>query len=283
MMSYKYLYIFLPLLLFSSCNSSRKTDLEEFCLKNKVKSVTEIMYAPVEKFGKVERGEQLRLEGWDFKHTFTTKGYLSETVMMKADGSVVGKTKYEYLTKDSVQKRGFVEYDSEETAIARTEYKYEKGSDDVAQEISVDSDGNIRYSKQIELSDGKRTTSTFSGGGKLISKLVEILDKRNYPSEVIVYGQDNELSIHYKEHYNKMGLRDTTIYLDTESDGLVATIGYTYDVNGNLVHQHGQDASGPYLPKKFVYEFDEKGNWITCIEYNGDEPATYTERFLEYY
>ena len=65
-MVFKYLkYMALaPLCFLVGCGDGQESDLEKLCLKGKVKSMSEYKYRAEERYGKVEKGEPFREEGW---------------------------------------------------------------------------------------------------------------------------------------------------------------------------------------------------------------------------
>ena len=266
---------------FSSCSRNPKNDLEEFCLQGKVKKVSEYQYQAKEKFGKIEKGESFREDGWDWVQTFSHNGNLVQTVSYGAKGEMVNRTVYEYSGKDSTRKIGYSDYDSQDSLYEHTEIVYNKNGEEI-QNIHRNENDEVVGSFSIEFAKNKKTTFYYSGGGKVENRIVQIMDGR-FPVETQVFDQHNELRNTYKETFNRLGLRDSTMYYDVDGAGLIGSLGYEYDKYGNLTEIHGQDAEGQYLPEKNVYEYDEKGNWIVKIHYTGDQATTYTEREIEYY
>ena len=59
---------------------------------------------------------------------------------------------------------------------------------------------------------------------------------------------------------------------------------FKYDDKENLILQEGVDENGQdFLPIRYKYEFDKRGNWIKRVEYVGDKPTFVLERQFEYY
>lgn len=92
----KVLTIILAMFCLASCEkSTQKNDLTEEKLKGKVKSIREIPYEAVEKFGEVVKGDALGF-GKNLQITFNEKGNKLEENSFNPDGSLYYKATYKY-------------------------------------------------------------------------------------------------------------------------------------------------------------------------------------------
>ena len=95
----KVLTIVLAMFCLASCEkSTQKNDLAELKLKGKVKSIREIPYEAVEKFGEVVKGA---LDGFgeNLQITFNEKGNKIEENFFISDGRLFSKYTYKYDDK----------------------------------------------------------------------------------------------------------------------------------------------------------------------------------------
>ena len=95
----KILTIVLAMFCLASCEkSTQKNDLAELKLKGKVKSIREIPYKAVEKFGEVVKGDALGFEQI-LQITFNEKGNKIEENFFISDGRLYRKWTYKYDDK----------------------------------------------------------------------------------------------------------------------------------------------------------------------------------------
>ena len=91
----KVLTIVLAMLCLASCEkSTQKNDLAELKLNGKIKSIREIPYEAVEKFGEVVKGDALDRFGKNLQITFNEKGNKLEENSFNSDGRLSFKYTY---------------------------------------------------------------------------------------------------------------------------------------------------------------------------------------------
>ena len=274
------LFFTLPLLL-CGCGGEKKktTDLEKLSIQGKVKQILELQYLAKEKFGKVEKGDLYREEGWDKVIVFNEKGYYEKVTDLDSYGEERGYSDYLYNPQGLLSE--VRNHDEEGGFSDKKVYRYDE-KNRIIEIINLGSSDRINSSLLMAYDDEKEqaTSSFYDSRGKLVYKIV--CQKENeYPVETKEYNADNVLVNHRREKYNKSGqLEELTVYVPVSMRVL-----FGYDRKGNLVSKTGTDEEDgeAFLPVHYKYEFDKQGNWTKKIEYIGDKPTILVERQFEYY
>jgi len=272
----------LPLILLLGCAAKKKTDLQNLSLNGKVKQMMEFQYIAVEKFGKVEKGDPYRSDGWDKVMDFNEQGNYTKITYSDSYGNEVGYTDYLYDSKQEL----FAEqhYDSEGGFSSRSEYSYDEKKR-VSQIIRINSGDGLSGSTLIDYDDKENIVaeSSYNSRGKLLRKETRKIDKNGFPVETKIYNGENSLVNHRKETFNNKGLRTDFIALSPDGDILMKVV-FKYDKKENLILQEGVDEKGEaFLPKRYEYDFDKQGNWTRRVEYTGEKATSVQERHFEYY
>ena len=276
--------VFSILLLISltGCATKKKTDLQNLALQGNVKQMIELQYLAVEKFGKVEKGDPYRTEGWDVVMNFNERGYYSKITYVDSYGKDVGYT--DYLYSDQNVLIAEQNYDSEGGFSDKNVYSYDEKKR-VSQILMINSSDGLNGSSLVDYDDKDHsvTESTYNSRGKLLRKEVQIVDKNGLPVETKIYNEENNLVNYRKETFDKNGSRTELTVLSPEEEVLMKVF-FKYDKKENLVLQEGVDETGQaFLPMRYEYEFDKQGNWTKRVEYVGDKPTFVLERQFEYY
>ena len=136
----KVLTIVLAMLCSASCEkSTQKNDLAELKLNGKIKSIREIPYEAVEKFGEVVKGDALGGFG-NLQITFNEKGNKLEENSFNLDGSLFSKYTYKYDDKGNKLEENF--FNSDGSLSSKYTYKYDDKGNQI-EENSFNSDGNL--------------------------------------------------------------------------------------------------------------------------------------------
>ena len=257
----KVLTIVLAMLCLASCEkSTQKNDLAELKLKGKIKSIREIPYEAVEKFGEVVKGDALDGFGENLQITFNEKGNKLEENFFNSDGSL--NSKYTYKYDDKGNKIELNSFNSDGRLSSKLTYKY-------------DDKGNI-----IEL-------NSFNPDGKLDFKLTYKYDDKGNQIESNYFNSDGSLNSKYTYKYDDKGNQIESNYFN--SDGMLYYKNtYKYDDKGNKIEKNLLN-SDINLDDKYTYKYtyDQQGNWIQQIAYevkNGiEKPSQIVERTIEYY
>ena len=173
----KIILAILSVLRLVSCKQSeKKNDLTEENLKGKVKSIKEITYEAVEKFGQIEKGNVLYC--LSYFTIYNEKGNKIEKNHYEFDGRLDYKVTYKYDENGNKIEKN--DYDSDGSLDSKTTYKY-------------DEKGNI-----IEINN-------YNSDGSLYSKHTYKYDEKGNIIEINNYNSDGRLknTYTYKYEYDK--------------------------------------------------------------------------------
>ena len=165
----KVLTIVLAMLCSASCEkSTQKNDLAELKLNGKIKSIREIPYEAVEKFGEVVKGDALGGFG-NLQITFNEKGNKLEENSFNLDGSLFSKYTYKYDDKGNKLEENF--FNSDGSLSSKYTYKY----DDKGNQIegnSFNSDGRLsfKYTYKYDDKGNQIEENSFNSDGNLDDK-----------------------------------------------------------------------------------------------------------------
>ena len=257
----KVLTIVLAMFCLASCEkSTQKNDLAELKLNGKVKSIREIPYEAVEKFGEVVKGDALAILGENQQITFNDKGNKIEENWFNSDGSLFSKYTYKY--DDKGNKIESISFNSDGRLSSKSTYKY-------------DDKGN------------KIEKNSFNSDGSLSSKLTYKYDDKDNLIEVNWSNPDGSLNSKYTYKYDDKGNKiEQNSFKPNIS--LSYKLTYKYDDKGNEIEINSFNSDGN-LDDKYTYKYtyDQQGNWIQKISYvveNGvEKPSQIVERTIEYY
>ncbi len=280
--SFGSVFSILLLIALLGCTAKKKTDLQEMSVQGQVKQIIELQYLTVEKFGKVEKGDLYRQEGWDLIMNFDEQGYFSKVTHIDKQGNEVGYT--DYLYNEQKQLIEVLNYDANGGFSDKARRIYDKKGR-IYEVLLINSGDGLIGSVQLDYSDTTHTVTEthYNSRGKLQRKEIRQLDKNEFPVETKIYDSENKLINHRKEAFDKNGERNTLTVFSPEGETLM-NVSFKYDKKGNLILQEGTDEEGkPFLPQRYEYEFDQQGNWTKKVEYVGDKSTSWTERQFEYY
>lgn len=267
---------------FASCSEKKPTDADEMSISGKVHKLTEFKYNAVEKFGEVEHGTAYREEGdWDREYVFNKAGNYDTVHLMTSDGEDVGSITYAYDKKG--QKVCEKNHDSEGNPLDRSVFYYKKDRVDRIEKYTLDENISGKVAYEYDDANSMKYTKYYNFKGELLQTIEQSLSKRGLPAITKIYGREGDLANWREEKYNSAGLLEKLTVKDP--DGTVAmVVSFLYDEKGNPISQAGVDGDGEaFLPHTWKYTFDEKGNWLTSIEYEGSKPLYVTTRTIEYY
>ena len=208
----KVLTIVLAMLCLASCEkSTQKNDLAELKLNGKVKSIREIPYEAVEKFGEVAKGDALDIIGENLQITFNEKGNKLEENSFNSDGSLNSKYTYKYDDKGNKIESNLFNSDGRFSGMLT--YKY-------------DDKGN-----QIE-------ANSFNSDGSLFSKYTYKYDDKGNQIEKNYFNSDGRLFYKYTYKYDDKGnkIESNLLNSDVNLDDKY-TYKYTYDQQGNWIQR----------------------------------------------
>ena len=146
----------------------KKNDLTEEKLKGKVKSIREIPYEAVEKFGEVVKGDALGF-GKNLQITFNEKGNKLEENWFNPDGRLDFKWTYKYDDKgNQIEENGF---NSDGRLSFKSTYKYDDKGNKIEQN-SFNPDGSLgsKYTYKYDDKGNKIEENSFNPDGSLYYK-----------------------------------------------------------------------------------------------------------------
>jgi hypothetical protein len=273
------------------------TDYKVDNLKGKVKSITETNYVAVDKFGNIEKGEEIN---WVSKK-YNTKGYTIEINQIPSEEDA-DNLDWLYEDEDTEYKN---------TGANRTvdTYIYKYNNKGKITEFDHIIDGTMTYKYIYKYDDMERLTTCLSYNAKdssLIAKFIyqynngkctemKYLAILNLLYEKKIY--DNKYKLLEKYEYNEYGNIVAQSFYEYDNKGtLVKTLVYdSYEIlktkalynsyeDISEIEFYGEDhenQKGHCIYKKY----DAKGNWLERITYEGmaDIATAVTERKIEYY
>ncbi|MDC0339067.1 hypothetical protein OAN33_05975 [Flavobacteriales bacterium] len=281
----RYFVVFILIGLFSSCDSSKNidNDLAELDLKGKVKSIREIPYNVIEKFGKVEKVSVDEF-GDNNLIKFNNLGKGTEFIEYYEDGSLSSKYTYKYDDNGNQIEENY--YNSDGVLSSKDTYKYDvngnhnegesynsdggliskylyKHDEDgnIIEEIDFDSNGILEYKTIFKYDDKGNPIeeNNYKSDGSLVSKNTYKYDDKGNQIEENVFNSDGSLYYKSTSKYHSNGDK---IEMDTESYRDEITERYTFT---------------------YEYTYDSEGNWIKQIGLVDGKPEILIERDIEYY
>ena len=244
------LLLFIPLVF--SCSDDKKNDLDELKLNGKVKSLKEITYSAVEKFGE------------PVKNTF-----LNENEYLFEKNGNIAEIRYEFEFQEGFSYKNI--YEDNGNLIERNQYK-NSGELEVKFKFKYDDNGNMiqynQYNKDGDLEHiGK---NKFDEAGNWI--------EQNY------YDNDGELKSNWKNKYDDDGNMIEQKEFNKNGE-LESNRKIKYDDKGNMVYESRYDENGEleYGTEYEYKEFDREKNWVKRIGYEDGKATEITEREIEYY
>lgn len=251
----------------SSCSLNKKdNDWAEENLRGKVKSLSEISYKAVEKFGEIKTGNRER-DSWsenDRLIIFDQKGNKIEENIYASDGNLRKKYTFEYDNLGNLSKKNRYNFDG--SLYEKHTYEYDdKGN--LVIDNSYWSDGSLKI----------KLTYKYDNIGNVIKE-------QKYRSDGTLlkkyrYQYDNKGNLVKKNRHESDGIiiirpSQTTIWMWT----------YKYDDKGNIIEVKEYDSVGNLdNVKNFKYEYDSKGNWVKRIDFINEKPKYILIREHKYY
>lgn len=256
--------------------------LKELGLKANVQSIYITPYKVVESFGVIEKGDKADFWRGDIISVFDKEGYKTETNYHDKTGKLNQKVIFKYNAKRKRTTRDI--YDSHGKIFQKNLYVYDTNGFKIAYNS---------YNAKGEL------TNSFTYKNDAKGREIEEVCTRfkNTPCGKYTYSYNNigkvvELCKYNKQEeqpencekytYDKQGrLLQTDLY---KNNTLVQKTIFKYDNLGNEIGQRIFDGNDTFVEeKKFVYKFDQKGNWVERIEYINEFPKLILVREITYH
>jgi hypothetical protein len=207
------------------------------------------------------------------------KGLLTQKRIFDNNDQLIERYTYIYDKNGNVNE--VVKYNAYE-ALYKDSYGYDSKNNRIS-EARFDQNGNLSYQNVTKYKDS--LISEMIGLDKDSKQLS--IEKREYDQKGnLVYKsfQDFVSEEHNRESskYDASGnLIQWNYYI---GELLSQSINYKYDEHKNLTQMERLDERGLVQEnKKYIYEYDEKGNWIKKTILNNDSPSYIIERKIAYY
>ncbi|MCK9414889.1 MAG: hypothetical protein M0Q53_21525 [Prolixibacteraceae bacterium] len=111
-------------LIAQSCSKEKiENDWKRDNLQGKVLFLSEFSYEAKERFGKIEKGNRIRSNDFDFQIKYDDQGNRIEVNEYNSDGSIYGRCTYKYNEKGNRIEEN--EYDTDDSLSSKYTYKYE--------------------------------------------------------------------------------------------------------------------------------------------------------------
>lgn len=279
---FKYLLLVIGVVLYCSCTSNIKTDLEKAGLKGKIKSIREISY---EAFGSADtlvQGEILaNKDNANCFTTFNEKGFIVSLTNYDIDNEKESYWIF-YYNKDGDKQLSGAFYDRHNYKLDSTHYTYNKKG--LPTEYThYNSDNFVR----------NKILSSFDRKGNIIEEKVinpdnsiESISRFKYHKNLLVEGKvfdkNNKLKTTSTYTYDKKGnMTSMTLF---GSDGMYISKGvYTYYAEGYPNTEHISRPGYTDLVLNYIYTLDHNGNWVERIMLSEGEAFKITKREIEYF
>ncbi len=293
---------------FNTYESNKDNDLTKMELKGKVKSLREITYEVIDKFGEIEKTKKVK----DVEYIFDLKGNKIKELFYNQTGFADFIVKYDYDVKTYKIKSKTIMINN--FLSSKTIYGYDK-TNKLIHEKEYDSNGDINSKTLYSYSNDKLSEIVKYNYNKEDKKF-EIWDKTTY--------KYNQYSLMSQEIYETFFLKqsiDKTDYLYNDRGKLIeknyingsmreldTKSQYVYNEKEELIELRMYGNNEPWIEKysynqgnliellieKYKntklnetilknYSFDKNGNWINSQSFKNDIPIYLRERNIQYY
>lgn len=239
--------------------------LEETPLYGNVEKVTKSEYTAVEKFGDIDKKEQLN----EYEYKFNEVGDVIEGISSDASSTLVWKEVYEYANGNKIlwtkygadgklynsiisDVKQTVKYDDNGKCIEVSAYST-FGSLVWKEKYKYDEDGNC-----IEI-------AKYNGSGSLDEKYVKKYDENGYCTENAKYDDDGDIEEKSVFKYDEDGNCESETLYDDDED-YKGKFKYKYDDKGNRTERIKYSSSDK-IKERLEYKYDEQGNCIQIVCY----------------
>lgn len=252
----KKIVIFFITLLLIECNTSKskiRTDLERQDLKGKVKSIKSVAYRAIEKFGKIQKGNENSI----FFYTFNKDGNFIECISNEKENN----SRQTFIYNDQGNIIEQKEYDFKGNLKSQTTYSYDRKGN----KIEENSFEGYQFRRSIYKYDNKcrevETLITISIKG--INGSIELRKIKEYNNEGNIieektYDNNNNLVIKGIYTYDEKGNIIKNIFVGSDTNEIEEKYIYTYDKNSNKIEE--QKYISEHLVEKTIIKYDKKGN-----------------------
>ena len=307
-----FVLLFIVLILSFSSENKQQNDLERSNLKGKVKTLRQISYHTIDKFGEITKGD---IDGagilapGEYYNKYNVKGFIIERVgRYFGDGdSLILEQIYKYNDKGN---KININQSTPNGEIGKETFKYDdKGNPiELNRYYPIDSlEMSCRYTYKYDDKDNIIEKTTYTNGSLEGSSVSYKYDDKDNLTEVSVYttvgilhwkntykydDKGNETEMNSYSYDGSLSWKEISKYDDNgnkiessnfNQNGVNFKFIYKYDDKDNLIEKTYLSDGGYSLKDIYKYDYDEKNNWIKRIDFGGDTPKYIIERQIEYY
>jgi len=289
-------------------------------IKDKVKYIDESIFNASEKFGEIVKGELINSWKAESKYEFNSNGFLVKESHYYQNGKLSGEEDWIYneenklITKDQSKMYGggtLEVYDGInvliwDVSISKYSCIYNDNGN-LKERLFFNSWGDL-FEKAIYKYNKKNLLTTidrYNSEGKRKKRYAFKYHANKKLKEEIEYRSNGKISgkriydergycISF-ETYNKNGVSKRKNIFKNDNNGNIIeekwsdtgnTNKYSYNKKGNQISFVRYDSFGDIINSEyFEYEYDERGNWIKKINFEGEnrEVKDVTNRTIKYY
>ncbi|MCS5420653.1 MULTISPECIES: hypothetical protein [Psychrilyobacter] len=272
------------IILLSACGGIKKTsetDLKISGLKGRVKSVKYSTYDTELKFGEIKKGTRSSSGQDNRYYYFNEKEVKIEEGERDSYDRIQRKTLYKYNDEGKLIQTS--DFDSRVEFAGKTIYtRDDKGNLIEASDFNSKGEfiGKIIYTRD---SKGNAVeTNSYNSMGSLNSKFKFEYDKKGRVLESIYYGSDGELRDKTYFKYDGKG-RVIEVKLITEDSIFIKNFKYENKEKDDVTLMIQYEGYLTMSKTRYMYKYDENGNWIQKISIEDEKPKVIEEREIEYY
>lgn len=253
-------------------------DCVKYGMKQNIHSIKVFVYEAKEKFDKIEKGE-LEKKG-HYYIVFDENGFLSEASSFYSSGEQISKTRYEY--KDNKLHKETFYFGGKLSNT--TSYEYD--GKHLRYKLEVDNDNNNKTMRFEHINNGEYVTEYIRYENN-VKKAIFKCEVIGNQTEICAYDLNGKPTGHHRiEEYDEFGRMTKMIWEGTlceakyNEQGLPIYLKNAYVSNGIVYFNPFRNDE----IRSFEYEYDEKGNWIKRIEYEGEKikPISISEQIIAY-
>lgn len=306
-----FVLLFIVLILSFSSENKQQNDLERSNLKGKVKTLRQISYHAIDKFGEITKGDidgSGILAPGEYYNKYNDKGFLTESIAKYFDGDTL--IFQEIYTYDGYGNEIEIYQSNSEGEIGKETHKYDdKGNPiELNRYYPVDSlEATWRYTYKYDDNDNIIEETTYTNGSSEGRLVTYTYDDKDNLTEVSVYttvgilhwkntykydDKGNETEMNSYSYDGSLSWKEISKYDDNgnkiESNRFnpYATdfkYIYKYDDKNNLIEEHTYYDGSLSKYEIYKYDYDKKNNWIKQIHFIDGIPKYIIERQIEYY
>lgn len=266
-------------------------DLGNRQLRGKVKSITEVEYEVVQKFGEPEKGEKRKIDfreynsaGYETQHhleDFTRAGektikafrYKDKAKLVEIREEIAGKVKMTKIEYNPQGRMGTVDFiDGSSNLEQRQKYRYD-AEGLLTQIDSYKGDGSL-YSKSVHTYNAKKQLvrkERYDEVGNLFDVRIYAYDASGNlakETDVNFWAKTTDtISRCYRFNEKKQKVEESYSRSRPDSEKLSSdefNESFTYNEQGDLVSK-----SVLYEEETIVYTYDQQNNWIKAVKTSG--------------